>query len=272
MRVLIACEFSGTVRTAFEARGHFVRSVDLLPTEKLDTPVRYRGDFSCYEHPVFEPGCWDCEHDEPWCHTHDMFAADCICLGPTEDEAEYANHCEAGARHVSGDLFSVEDIESYDLLIAHPPCTRLANSGVRWLKVAPPGKTLEQMWRDFEDGVALYERIRALPIARKAIENPIMHQYARERLQPGLRHIVQPWWFGELAFKATGFELINLPPLVATNKLTPPKAGTAEHKAWSAIHRASPGKDRWKIRSRTFTGIASAMADQWGSIEMRRAA
>ncbi|MGV3707979.1 MAG: hypothetical protein ACO1Q7_03995 [Gemmatimonas sp.] len=261
MRVLIACEFSGTVRDAFIARGHYARSVDLLPTEKHGTVV-FAGDL---------PVC-ECCGEEPWCVEHAMHYADCICLGPTEDEAEYADDCEHGARHLSGDLFGLEDLEGYDLLIAHPPCTRLANSGVRWLHVPPPDKTLEEIWADFEDGVSLYQRIRALPIARKAIENPIMHKYARERIGVGPRHVVQPWWFGERAFKATGFELIGLPPLVATNKLTPPKAGTDEHKAWSFIHRASRGPDRWKIRSRTFQGIANAMADQWGSSAMERAA
>jgi hypothetical protein len=75
---------------------------------------------------------------------------------------------------------------------------------------------------------------------------------------------VQPWWFGEPAFKATGLYLRGLPPLTPTHRLTPPKAGTNAHKDWSAIHRASPGPDRWKFRSRTFEGIATACASQWG--------
>lgn len=272
MRVLIACEFSGTVRDAFEARGHIARSVDLLPTEKLDTPVRFRGDFSCVEHPEYQAGCWDCENEEPWCHVHAAFAYECPCLGPTEEEAEYADTCEAGARHLSGDLFSVEDIESYDLLCAHPPCTRLTNSGVRWLHTPPPGKTLEQMWAALDEAAEFYRRIRALPVHRKAIENPVMHKYARERIDIGPRQVVQPWWFGDPAFKATGFELINLPPLVATNRLTPPKSGTPEHKAWSAIHRAPPGPNRWKVRSKTFQGLARAMAEQWGGVMEAQAA
>ena len=93
-----------------------------------------------------------------------------------------------------------------------------------------------------------------------------MHKHAKARIenyQPAAQ-TVQPWWFGEPAFKATGLYLRNLPPLVETNRLTPPKPGTAEHKAWSAVHRASPGPDRWKFRSRTYQGIANAMADQWG--------
>ncbi|MBZ4690923.1 MAG: hypothetical protein JG765_2174 [Cereibacter sp.] len=82
----------------------------------------------------------------------------------------------------------------------------------------------------------------------------------------------QPWWFGEPFFKATGFYRRGLPPLVPTNRLTPPRPGTEAHKAWSAIHRASPGPDRWKIRSRTFAGIAEAIAEQWGGHAEREAA
>jgi hypothetical protein len=264
VRVLVACEFSGTVRDAFAARGHFARSVDLLPTEALTAAVRYRGDFGCLDHAQYEPGCEECEYGEPWCHRHEMDAADCPCLGPTEDEAEYASDCEHGARHLSGDLFTVEDVESYDLLIAHPPCTRLSNSGVRWLHVPPPGKTKDQMWAALDEAAAFYRRVRDLPIARKAIENPVMHKYARERIGLGPRQVVQPWWFGEPAFKATGFELIGLPPLVPTQRLTPPKPGTVEHRQWSRVHMASPGPTRWKERSKTYQGIAEAMAAQWG--------
>jgi hypothetical protein len=273
IRVLIACESSGRVRKAFEERGHFARSVDLLPTEQLSQEVQYRGAYGCINHEEYEAGCEDCEHDEPWCHAHGMYAYECPCLGPTEDEASYADDCEQGARHLAADLFTVEDVESYDLLIAHPTCTRLTNSGVRWLHVPPPGKTLAQMWSDLDVAAAFYCAVRDLPIRCKAIENPVMHKYARDRIRPGYRQVVQPWWFGDPAFKATGFELVNLPPLVPTNRLTPPKAGTPEHVQWSMVHRASPGPDRWKIRSRTFAGVASAMAEQWGAPTqaMRRA-
>lgn len=172
---------------------------------------------------------------------------------------------EVPGPHYKGDIRDVL-YDGWDLLVAHPPCTRLTNSGVRWLKVPPPGKTLEQMWADLESAAEFYKLLRDAPIPRKAIENPIMHCYARERIQIGFRQVVQPWWFGEEAFKATGLELIGLPPLEPTNKLAPPKKGTPEHKAWSAVHMASPGPDRWKERSRTYNGIAQAMADQWGAL------
>lgn len=156
--------------------------------------------------------------------------------------------------------------DGWDMMIAHPDCTRLTNAGVRWLKVPPPGKTLAQMWRDLFEAAEFYRLLRDAPIAMKCIENPIMHCHARELIQPGPRQVVQPWWFGDQAFKATGLELIGLPPLVATNKLTPPKPGTDEHKAWSVIHRASPGPNRKRDRSATFSGVASAFAEQWGPL------
>ena len=170
---------------------------------------------------------------------------------------------EVPGPHYQGDICDILD-NGWDLMIAHPPCTRLTNAGVRWLHIPPPGRTLEEMWVDLEKAVGFYKLLRDAKIAKKAIENPIMHRYAKERINPGVRQVVQPWWFGEREFKATGFELIGLQPLEATNKITPPATGTDEHKAWSVVHRMSPGPDRWKNRSRTYQGIANAMAEQWG--------
>ena len=167
--------------------------------------------------------------------------------------------------HHQGDVIPLLGM-GWDLLIAHPPCTRLTNSGVRWLIEPPKGKTLAQMWQDLREGAAFYRALRDAPIKRKAIENPIMHKHARALVEPGYRQVVQPWWFGDRAFKATGLELIGLPDLVATDKLTPPKAGTDEHKRWSMIHRAPPGPNRARERSNTFPGLAQAMADQWGDL------
>lgn len=204
MRVLVACEFSGTVRDAFASRGHDSWSCDLLPSES--------------------PG-----------------------------------------NHYQGDVMDILH-ESWDLMIAHPPCTRLANSGVRWLHDPPPGRTRKEMWAELDAAAAFYRVLRAADIPRKAIENPVMHKYAHARIGNGLRQVVQPWWFGDRAFKATGLELVNLPPLRATDRLLPPSGDTAEHKAWSKVHRESPGPNRWKNRSRTFPGIARAMAEQWGAL------
>lgn len=172
-------------------------------------------------------------------------------------------------RHLVGDVRDFLN-DGWDLLaVFHPPCTRLCNSGVRWLSVPPPGKTLEQMWADLDEGAALFSDLWNAPIERVAVENPVMHKHARERIRNYQRpaQTVQPWWFGEKAFKGTGLYLRGLPPLVPTDRLTPPKPGTDEHKAWSAIHRAPPSADRWAFRSKTFAGIANAMADQWGDLD-----
>ncbi|MCK5608507.1 hypothetical protein KAR91_41885 [Candidatus Pacearchaeota archaeon] len=167
--------------------------------------------------------------------------------------------------HYLGDVFDIIG-EGWDMMIAHPPCTRLANSGVRWLHKPPRGKSLEQIWKELEEGAKFYRKLRDVNIPKRAIENPIMHKYARARIEPRPRQVVQPWWFGDEAFKATGFELIGLPQLKETNRLIPPVPGTDEHKKWSQCHRESPGPERWKNRSRTYQGIAEAMAQQWGNL------
>lgn len=158
--------------------------------------------------------------------------------------------------HYQGDIFDIIN-DGFDLMIAHPPCTRLANSGVRWLHE-------RDLWQEFEEACEFYLKLRNAPIEKKCIENPIMHKYAKELLGNIDRQVVQPWWFGEETFKATGYELQGLDPLQKTNVLVPPKAGTEQHKAWSWVHRCPPGPMRWKIRSTTPQGIANAMAEQWG--------
>jgi hypothetical protein len=193
---------------------------------------------------------------------HDAWSCDLL---PAEDGSN---------RHIICDVRD-QLHQQWDLLaVFHPPCTRLCNSGVRWLHVPPPGKTLDQMWRELDDAADLFSAVWNAPIPRIAVENPVMHKHAKQRIagyqQPA--QTVQPWWFGEPFFKATCFYLKGLWPLVPTNKLTPPKAGTEEHRTWSAVHRAPPGPLRWKERSRTFAGIADAMADQWGGWAEREAA
>lgn len=187
---------------------------------------------------------------------HDAWSCDLL---PAEDGSN---------RHIRGD---VRDhlADGWDMLIvAHPPCTRLCNSGVRWLHKPPTGRSLDDMWRELDEGVALFAACWQAPVPCVAVENPIMHRHARERMPPDLPRpqIIQPWWFGEPAFKATGFYLRGLPPLAPTNRLIPPKPkdDPETHKAWSAIHRAPLRPDRWKIRSRSFDGIARACAEQWG--------
>ena len=160
--------------------------------------------------------------------------------------------------HYQGDVFDIIN-DGWDLMIAHPPCTRLANSGVRWLRE-------RDLWDELVEAAKFYNKFQHCKIKMKCIENPVMHKYAKAMVGDIKRQVVQPWWFGEETFKATGYELTGLPDLVATNKLNPPKSGTDEHKKWSWIHRASPGPNRWKIRSATPQGIADAMAKQWGKL------
>lgn len=187
---------------------------------------------------------------------HDAWSCDLL---PAEDGSN--RHIVADVRDVFG--------WGWDLLaVMHPPCTRLCNSGVRWLHQPPPGRSRDDLWRELDEGAALFTACWRAPIPRVAIENPVMHRHARERLPADLPRpqTVQPWWFGDPAFKATGLYLRDLPPLIPTRRLSPPRPGTPEHRAWSAVHRAPPSPNRWRIRSRTFEGLADAMADQWGGL------
>ncbi|MFZ0269927.1 hypothetical protein [Caulobacter sp.] len=170
-------------------------------------------------------------------------------------------------RHFVGDVRDFLS-DGWDLLaVMHPPCTRLCNSGVRWLSTPPPGKTRDEMWGQLQAAADLFSACWNAPIERVCIENPIMHRHAKARIEgyEPPAQIVQPWWFGEPAFKATGLYLRGLPPLIATDKLARPQPGSDEHKAWSGIHRASGwnNPDRGRARSRTFQGVANAMAQQW---------
>jgi len=193
---------------------------------------------------------------------HDAWSCD---LRPAEDRA----NC-----HIIGDVRDVLG-DGWDLLIvAHPPCTRLCNSGVRWLFTPPPGRTAEDMRAELHAGAALFSACWNAPIPRVCVENPIMHKHAKaliENYRPPAQ-FVQPWQFGEPQFKATGLYLRGLAPLVATAPLDPPAPGTALHRQWSRVHRMPPGADRGKERSRFFPGIAEAMADQWGTLDEERIA
>lgn len=181
MKVLIACEYSGTVRDAFIAQGHDAISCDLLSTDAL---------------------------------------------GP----------------HYQGDVRDILN-DSFDLMIAHPPCTHLAVSGARWFK----DKQAEQV-----EALDFVRLLLSAPIDKIALENPISIISSRIR-KPN--QIIQPWQFGHGETKATCLWLKNLPCLTPTNIVKGREA---------KVHRMSPGPDRWKLRSTTYKGIAQAMAEQWG--------
>jgi len=161
-------------------------------------------------------------------------------------------------RHIIGDARPLLQPMWWDMLIvAHPPCTRLCNSGVRWLSVPPPGKTAAQMQRELEEGADLFGAFWNAPIEKIAVENPVMHRHAKALIvnYSDPAQSVQPWQFGHGETKRTCLWLKNLPVLVPTDIVegrTP------------RVHFASPGPDRWRERSRFFPGIAAAMADQWG--------
>lgn len=163
---------------------------------------------------------------------HDAWSCDLL---PAEDGSEH---------HIQGDVARFLPYTDFDLMIAHPPCTHLAVSGARWFK----DKKEEQ-----EQALRFVRHLLAAPIPHIALENPVSIISTAIR-KPD--QIIQPWQHGHGETKATCLWLKNLPPLTPTNIVDGREA---------RVHRMPPGPDRWKERSRTFEGIAAAMADQWGA-------
>lgn len=191
MRVLVACEYSGAVRSAFEKRGHYALSCDLLPSED-------------------------------------------------------------GGEHHQGDVRELF-CEGWDLMIGHPPCTHLAVSGARWFK----DKKQEQ-----EEALTFVRALMNAPIDMICIENPVSIISSKIR-KPD--QIIHPWMFGHEVSKKTCLWLKNLPHLEPTDIVGKGEYVTfSSGKRMPAWYNLSPGEDRWKERSRTFQGIANAMAEQWG--------
>lgn len=156
--------------------------------------------------------------------------------------------------HYHGDVFDVIN-DGWDLMIAHPPCTHLAVSGARWFK----DKVKEQA-----ESLEFVRRLMDAPIDKIAIENPISIISSRIR-KP--EQIIQPWMFGHPEAKATCLWLKGLPTLSATDVLTKPECGYWSNQTPSGQNKLGPSKDRWKERSKTYQGIADAMANQWGPVE-----
>lgn len=161
-------------------------------------------------------------------------------------------------RHLQCDLRDIIDWDWDLIYVAHPPCTRLCNSGVRWLHEPPKGKTLDQMWEELDEAAELFSACLNAPCPRIAIENPVMHKHAKERIENyvDFAQSIQPWQFGHGETKRTCLWLKGLPKLEPTDIVE----GREQR-----VHRMPPGPDRWKERSRTFQGIANAMAQQWGT-------
>lgn len=192
MKVLVACEYSGTVRDAFRDSGHNAVSCDLLPT---DVP------------------------------------------GP----------------HYQGDVADIIG-DGWDIMIAHPPCTYLCASGLHWNKRRP------ERAQQTEDALRFVRFLLDAPIPRIALENPIGCISTKIR-KPD--QVIHPWQHGHPESKATCLWLKGLPRLTPTNLLPLPKSGRWNNQTASGQNKLGPSEDRWKIRSKTYTGIAEAMVRQW---------
>jgi len=192
MKILIACEYSGTVRDAFSALGHDATSCDILPTEK--------------------PG-----------------------------------------KHYQGDVTEILG-DGWDIMIAHPPCTYLSVSGIHW-------NNRGRGWDQTEKALEFVQLLMNAPISRIAIENPISIISSRIK-KPS--QVIQPWMFGHMEQKATCLWLKNLPALRETNNVKAEMMKLPD-KERQRIHYLPPSKDRWKLRSTTYQGIADAMAKQWSN-------
>jgi hypothetical protein len=162
--------------------------------------------------------------------------------------------------HIQGDALVLAHGHDWDLMIAHPPCTYLTNAGVTWLHKDPT------RWAKLDEGAAFFKALWDVPIKRIAIENPVMHKYAKERIG-GMQQTqtIQPWMFGHMEQKATCLWLKNLPPLVPTDNVKEAMMALPDNQR-QRLHYLPPSADRWKLRSTTFKGIAAAMADQWGAL------
>lgn len=163
---------------------------------------------------------------------------------------------ERPGQHIIGDVLEVLGL-GWDLMIAHPPCTYLANSGERWLKNNPERQQARK------DAVEFVRALWDSPIARVVIENPVGH-LSTAFMKPSQK--IQPFFFGDPEYKTTCLWLRGVPPLMFMNQVMPDVTvggGKKPGRISSRIHRLPPGQDRWRERSRTFPGFAKAMAAQW---------
>lgn len=174
--------------------------------------------------------------------------------------------------HIRGDVREVMNSGRWDAAIFHPVCKYLTNAGVRWLYQG--GKRWNAdgsenpidpvRWAKMEAGAAFFSDCLNAPIPFVAVENPIMHEHAAKLVGEEFAFSLQPHEHGEPEFKRSCIWLRGgLPIVEPTDKLTVPKPGTPEHKAWSKVHRAAPGPDREEIRSETLEGVADALAATW---------
>ena len=171
---------------------------------------------------------------------HEAWSCDLL---PSEDRSDF--HIEGDARDILNDGWDL-------LMVAHPPCTRLCNSGVRWLAE-------RNLWSELKDAAELFSAFWNAPIERVCVENPVMHYHAKALIHNYMApaQSVQPWQFGHGETKRTCLWLRNLPKLKPTSIVEGREA---------RVHRMPPGPNRWRERSRFFPGIADAMAAQWSDV------
>lgn len=175
---------------------------------------------------------------------HEAWSCDIL---PADDEGE----------HLQGDVREYLD-QGWDLMIAHPPCTYLANSGVAHLY------SEADRWKDLIDGAVFFRDLLHADIPLIAVENPIMHKYAKSIIGQSQTQVVQPWMFGHPEQKATCLWLKGLPKLKETDNVKEEMLKLSDSER-QRLHYLPPSEERWKLRSTTFSGIAAAMAEQWGS-------
>lgn len=186
---------------------------------------------------------------------HNAWSVDLL---PTERPGQHLIEDIAESKRL---LRTPGDHKRWDLIIAHPPCRYLCNSGIRWLYHGgkKKGGRDEERWRLMYAAAEFLLMCREAPCPRIAVENSGLHKYAEEIIGAPTQ-VIQPWQFGVPETKETWLWLKGLPPLVPT-EIVP------EEQRKSSVHHASPGPKRWMERSRTFEGIANAMAEQWGTTE-----
>lgn len=158
--------------------------------------------------------------------------------------------------HYHGDVRDILS-EKWDIMVAHPPCTYLCNSGARWL-FEKPGR-----WQQLDDGCAFFKLLLNAEIPHIAVENPWPHKWATERIGRKPDCKVQPHEFGDKQKKTTCLWLKNLPPLMPTTYFQLPPPNSESAKAWEMVWRMPPGENQAHKRSKTFEGMAEAMAEQW---------
>lgn len=170
--------------------------------------------------------------------------------------------------HIQGNALKAIESQQWDMIIAHPPCTYLTVTGNRWYNVERYGDKAIQRYRDREEAIEFFMAFVEADCEHIAIENPVGIMSSRWRKSD---QIIEPWQFGEPYEKKTCLWLKGLPKLIPTNIVdVPPRKTYASGKsmpAWYADAWRLPKVERAKFRSKTFPGIAKAMAEQWGELK-----